>query len=263
MQPEKQESAWLYEGLAWLELNRKLVIAGFVVLLAVIVGVYVYNWNRRQAEVRANDALLALKPRSATEASEPAAVAADFLKIAEEHAVGSAAERALILAAGEFYRGGRYADAQSAFQKALDRDRRGPLAPTAALGVAASLDAQNQVDPALAAYQAVSNDYPDTPASARAKFALALLHETRSQPELALKIYDELATARKVGRASMEASVKRDELLKQHPELAKTNAVVVLPPIKATVDSNAPAATTPTPAPAGDAPPTNKIAGQP
>jgi hypothetical protein len=59
----------------------------------------------------------------------------------------------------------------------------------------------------------------------------------------------------------MEASVKRDALLKQHPELAPTNLPVALPPISVVADSNAPAATLP--APATEAPPTNKIAGQP
>lgn len=263
MQPEKQESTWLYEGLAWLELNRKLVIASLVVALVVIVGAYVYHWNHRQAEVRANDALLALKPRTAADANEPAAAAADFLKIAEQHTVGSTPERALILAAGELYRDGRYAEAQAAFQKARDHHPRGPLAASAALGIAASLDAQDQVDAALAAYQTVTRDYPESPASARAKFAVALLHEARHEPEAALKIYDELATAQKMGRASMEASVKRTALLKQHPELARTNAVVTLPPVNVLPNPDGATGSAPAPNPATEAPATNKIAGQP
>jgi predicted negative regulator of RcsB-dependent stress response len=249
MQPEKQESTWLYEGLAWLELNRKLVIASLVVVLVVIVGAYIYHWNRRQAEVRANDALLALKPRTAADTGEKAAAAADFLSVAEQHTVGSTPERALILAAGELYRDGRYAEAQAAFQKARDHHPRGPLAASAALGIAASLDAQDQVDAALAAYQAVTRDYADSPASARAKFAL--------------KIYDELATAQKMGRASMEASVKRTALLKQHPELARSNAVVTLPPVNVLPNPDAAAGSAPAPTPATEAPATNKIAGQP
>jgi tetratricopeptide (TPR) repeat protein len=257
MQSEPQQSTWLYEVLAWLELNRKAVIWAFVGILALVVAGYVYFWSRQVAEVRANEALLALRPRAAVDEKEKAAEAADFLRFAEQHASTDAAERALMLAAGELYREGRYAEAQAAFRKALERNRRGPLAPTAALGVAASLDAQDQVDAAFPAYQAVVADFPDTPASARARFALALLHETRNQPEQALKIYDELTTARKFGRASMEASVKREALLKQHPELARTNASVALPPITVVADTNAPAATNTAAAP------TNKIAGQP
>ena len=253
MQSEPQQSTWLYEVLAWLEFNRKLLIWACAGGLALVVAGYVYLWSRQVAEVHANEALLALRPRTAVDESQQPAAAADFLRFAEEHRSSSAAERALLLAAGELYRDGRYPEAQSAFQKALERNRRGPLAPTAALGVAASLDAQDQVDAALAAYQAVVADFPDTPASARARFALALLHESRNQPEQALKIYDELAAARKLGRASMEASVKREALLKQHPELAPTNAAVTLPPISVVADTNAPAA----------AALTNKIAGQP
>jgi hypothetical protein len=113
------------------------------------------------------------------------------------------------------------------------------------------------VDAALAAYQSVVADFPDTPASARAKFAIALLHEVRNQPEQALRIYDELTTARKFGRASMEASVKREALLRQHPELARTNPPVAMPPITVVADTNAPVTTNAT------AGPTNKIAGQP
>ncbi len=258
MQPEPQQSAWLYEALAWLELNRKRVITGIVLVLAVIVAGYIFFWSRHQAEINANDALLALKPSTSASEDQKAAAAADFLRVAEAHSSSSVADRALLLAAGDLYREGRYAEAQTQFQKALDQDRSSALAPVAALGVAASLDAQNKVDEALAAYQAVVARYGEAPASARAKFAMALIHEGRNEPREALRIYDELTTSRKMGRASMEASIKRENLLKLHPELAPTNTTsVVLPPISVTAGTNVPAATN---APGA---PTNKIAGQP
>jgi len=251
MQSEPQQSTWLYEVLAWLEYNRRLLLWSLAGVLALIVAGYIFFWSRHHAEIAANEALLALRPRTAADEGQKSATPADFLRFAEEHGSSSATERALLLAAGELFRDAKYAEAQSAFQKALDRDHRGPLAPTAALGIAASLDAQDKVDEAITAYQRVVSDFSGTPASARAKFALALIHETRNQPEQALRIYDELSTGRKFGRASMEASVKREALLKLHPELApKTNVAVTLPPINVIAGTNAPAAT-------------NKIAGQP
>lgn len=229
MTQKEQESAWLYEVWAWLEVNRKRVIVGAVGALVVVVIGYVLFWKRGQTELNADDALLSLRPTAAASGAKPAASPEDFLKVAAEHASTAAAERALLLAAGRFYDEGKYAEAQAQYEKALGHDASGLLAPLAALGVATSLDAQDKVDAAMAAYQAVVSKYPDSPAAADAKMAMAFLHESRNEPEQALKLYDEVAANRAAGRTAMEASTKREELLKVHPELAKTNTPVALP----------------------------------
>ena len=239
MIPEQQESTWLYEAMAWLELNRKRVTTAGIVVLAVIVAGYIYFWMRGQAALRANQALLSLEARAAGE-GKPAAAAADFLKVTGDHASTRAADRASFLAAGQLFREGKYAEAQSQFEQAAARDGSGLLAPMAALGIAASLDAQNKIDAALTAYQEVVTRYPDEPAAGRARLALAGLRESRGEWEQALKIYDDLAASRTAGQASMEASVKRESLLKLHPELVKTNATPSLAPVPAVGATNAP-----------------------
>ncbi|MCZ7640337.1 MAG: tetratricopeptide repeat protein [Verrucomicrobia bacterium] len=249
MQPEKQESTLLYEALAWFELNRTRVIAAVVVGLALVVAGYIYFWQRGQAELEANRALLALRVQAGP--NESAASAADFLKVAETHASSRAADRALLLAAGQLFRDGRYAEAQPQFEKVAASDRRGLLGPLAALGVAACLDAQDRVDAALAKYQAVASEYPNHPVAARAKFAMALLQEARGEPAQALRLYDELIASPNAGRAAMEASVKREALLKQHPELAVAAPTVPVVP------------TAPPGAGTGVGVDTNKLAGQP
>lgn len=247
MTQKEQESAWLYEVWAWLEVNRKRVLFGGVGVLVVVVLGYILYWMRGQAELRANDALLALRPTAGASDTKPAATPEAFVKIAGEYASSAAAERALLIAAGRYYDAGKYAEAQAQYQKALDHDASGLLAPVAALGVATSLDAQDKVDAAMSAYQAVVAKYPDSPSAADAKMAMATLHESRNEPAVALRLYDELMANRSAGRSAMMASAKREELLKQHPELAKTNAPVTLPAAASTV-TNAAAATNTVPA---------------
>jgi predicted negative regulator of RcsB-dependent stress response len=249
MHPEKQDTALVYEALAWLELNKKRVIAGGVVLLAVVVAGYVYTWMRSQTRLQANQALLELRtgdnPRTGTKAATPA----DFLKVAGEYPSTETAARARLLAAGGLFDGGKYAEALAEFKKAEQSDDSGLLAPIAALGVAASLDSLDKPEDALAAYQEVVTKYGDQPVATRARLAMAVLHESRNQPQQALKIYDDLASSRTAGRASMEAAMKRETLLKAHPELAPTNAPVTAPEISAQVISS-PAAKPATNAPA-------------
>jgi predicted negative regulator of RcsB-dependent stress response len=248
----------MYEALAWLELNRKRVVAAGVGLLALIVIGYVYLWLREGKEAQASQALLALKVTAAPEAGEKGASASDLLKVAADHGSTATAERAIWLAAGELYRQGRYAEAQPHFAKVLAADRRGLLAAMAALAVAACLDSQDKVDEALAAYGRVVADYPGTPSAGRAKLATATIHETRQQPQEALRLFDELSNARGFGSVSREAASRREALLKKHPELAKTVLPTVLSAAAATGVTNPPVA--PTNAAPGS---TNKMAGQP
>lgn len=243
MRPETAESTWLYEFLAWLELNKKRVLVGAGAVLLLIVALYVYFWQRQQSELEASSALLTLKALAESEEDTPAN-AADFLKVAVAHRSTQAGERALLLAAGALYREGRYAEAQAQFEAFARAAGGSTLAPIAALGIAACLDAQDKVDAALGSYQGLVNQYPADPASARARLNMAALYEAKNQPEQALKLYDELtASASGMSGTSMDAMRRRQALLQKHPELAPTNApprVVASPPAA----TNAPPAAT-------------------
>jgi predicted negative regulator of RcsB-dependent stress response len=235
MQPESAESNWFYEALAWLEFNRKRVIVGAGVLLAAIIAVYVYDWHQGQKEAEANGALFALKGMTKPTAEEASASALDLLKVARDHPETTAAERALLLAAGALFDQGKYAEAQTQFEAFLSRYGRGSLAPIAALGVAASLDSQDKVDAAMSAYQRVANQYPAEPVAARARLNTAILHESRNQSEQALRLYQELSKPGAVGGVAMDAAGRRQRLLQRHPELTPTNAPAKPTPSRVTL----------------------------
>lgn len=246
MQSEQQESIWIYEVWAWAETHRRLLVLGAVGVLGLVVAGYVYFWHLGRTELEANHALLALTSTRLTgegESPRPEAL----LQVAAQYDSTLAATRARLLAAGELFAAGKYAEAQAQFEAVAAHDQSGLLAPMAALGVAACLDARDQVDAALAAYQKVVSQYPDDPVSGRARLALAALQVSAGRPAEALKIYDSLLGDRRAGRAGMEASVKREALLKQHPELAETAAPPAVPPVITPVGAGAPEGARPPP----------------
>jgi TolA-binding protein len=80
---------------------------------------------------------------------------------------------------------GRFAEAQAQFQKFLTDGAFGPLAATAQLGLAASIEAQGKADLAIAAYQkVVSSDSPNAATVQSAKAALARLQKPAAQPAI-------------------------------------------------------------------------------
>lgn len=241
MQPEGSESTWLYEFLAWLEFNRKRVIAGAIGVLVLIAVVQVYVWYRAQAELQANDALISLKsPRG--EAADTGPTASELLRVVQEHGSTRAAERALLMAASALYTEGKHADAQKQFELFLSRYGGSPLAGIASLGVATCLDAQDKMDEALAAYQGLLNQYPNDSVVFRARLAMAALYEAKKQPEQAFRIYEEIGRQTGAGMNAMEANRRKEALLQKHPSLGMTNAPARVAATPAPAAMNRPAA---------------------
>ncbi|MGC8990425.1 MAG: tetratricopeptide repeat protein [Verrucomicrobiia bacterium] len=219
MNPEPSESTWFYEALAWLELNRKQVIAGGLLVFATIVAGYVYDWHRKTTQREAERALFALKDRPGTEDSTRGPAASELLKVVESHPGTSAAQRALLLAASDLFDEQKYPEAQARFEQFIVNYNNSPLAPIAALRIASCLDAQDKIDEAMSAYQRVINQFPAEPAAARARLHLAIIHEQKNQPEQALRLYDELNKPNVFGSVAAEAANRRERLLRKHPEL--------------------------------------------
>jgi len=253
MQPVTTDSTRVYEFLAWLELNKLRVAAAIGAALFLFVAVYVYRYYSEQTERAASRALLALRPPPQEGATAPNPSPTDLLKVAAEYGSTSAGQRALLLAAGNLYAEGKYADAQKHFEQFRQEHSGSPLASIAAFGFAASLDALDQVDAALGAYQAVVNQFPDEAVAARARLAMAILHETKNQPEQAYRIYDELSKQAGAGSIVSEAAQRREKLEQRFPQLGQTNAPVaaattrVNPPPILAASNPAPAAATPAP----------------
>lgn len=238
------EGAGMIEALAWLEVNKKRLAVGAVVLLVVGFGVYLYNYFDEQKEVKASADLIALKPALTGSTNEAPVPASAYLKVAEQHPGTTAAERALILAAGAYFTEGKYGEAQAQFDRLLREHPSSKWAADASYGIAASLESQGKRDEALTAYQRVPTAYPNSSVVNEARLAMARIFEAKNQPAEALKQYDDITRGGMMTMRSQDAMMRRSQLVKQHPELEKpaTNSVPVVTPTSGP-SSNAPAIT--------------------
>ncbi|KAF0180962.1 MAG: hypothetical protein FD161_680 [Limisphaerales bacterium] len=99
MQPEETQSSWQIEALAWFETHKLQLVYAGAAALAVWLAAFTYKHVRAGREAEANAALAALsKPADKAGKAAPVA-AAEYLKVAEQHAGTPAGERALLFAA--------------------------------------------------------------------------------------------------------------------------------------------------------------------
>ena len=227
MESNKSPSAGFYEFLAWVELNKKNLLIAAAVLLASALAYGVYEWRKNQQEMKAGQALMAIRP-SASAVGALAHRAPDYLKVANQYPNTNPGAHALLLAAGDLFTQDQYQEAQNQFERFLKEHGSDALAPKAAFGVAACLDAQNKLDAALAKYQQVISQYPTSSVAGQAKLHIARLYELKNQPKQALNLYEEMLKAKGSGVWSAEAQSQRAALLLKHPELAETNAPVAV-----------------------------------
>lgn len=245
----------MVEFVAWLEVNKKRVLIGVIVLAVLIFALSLYRWNRGQAEIAANAVLLALENQAGRGQAAKGPGAQAYLQVAASHQGTSAGAQAQLLGAEALFKEGKYAEAKAQFEVFLRDHSDNPFLPTAAFGIAASLDSQDKTNEALVAYQNVVAGYPNSAVAGQAKLATARFYEARNEPAQALKIYDELARPNAPTGWSSEAGRRREDLLSRHPELAKTNeplSAVTAPALPApggvpVLATNSPVANTPKP----------------
>ncbi len=217
----------MLNAVAWLEIHRNQLLMGAVALIALFAAVYLWRQLAAQREIAGDTALLSLRQRPGQAESAPKA--ADYLKVAEEHASSTAGRRARLFAAAAFFAEDRYTEAQEEFSRVLDAEGKGVLAAQAMFGVAASLDALDKTDEALAKYQEVISTFPEDSVAAQARLGMARLHESRKQPENAIRMYDEVLRDRESSVFASSAAQAREELIRGHPELVGTNALPAVP----------------------------------
>ncbi|MHB8522729.1 MAG: tetratricopeptide repeat protein [Limisphaerales bacterium] len=224
MSSEVTESSGFYEFLAWLEINKKRLIVAAIVLAVAGLGIATYRWQASQREEAAYAALFRLGAPMAPVDNAAAPSASAYLKVANEYVHTRAGEQALLLAAGDLFKSGDYAEARVQFEKFLNQYHDSTFAPAAVFGVASALDALNRTDEAQKAYQDLTLRHSTSPIAPQAKLALAGLFESKKQPEQALKLYDELVQSTPPTAWASEARARREELLRQHPNLIKVEA---------------------------------------
>lgn len=217
--------------LSWIEVNKQriMVAAGILAVAGFVAGIVLHFRNQKEEE--ASLALVALTRPLDTARADWTAKSGDFLAIAEKYSGTSAAERALILGAGQLFLEGKPADARTKFEQFVSTFPNSELIPTAQLGIASSSDALNELDKAVQGYQQVITSYSTDPAATQARLSLGLLYETKNQPAEALKIYDEMARSGQNSVWTPEVSFRREQLLVKHPELAPKPAAAAAPAV--------------------------------
>jgi len=180
MQTQDAPAEFLIKFWPWLEANKNRLIAIVAALLAAW-GIYAFvSWRHEQKEVAAGQALtqLLITPAPAADVGK---MADAFARLAAQYPGTAAGQRAQLQAATALFSAGRYADAQAQFQKFLTDNSTGPLAATAQLGVAASLEAQGKPE-AVGEYQKVVSRYSGSSSEPVAKAALARLQKPAAKP---------------------------------------------------------------------------------
>jgi TolA-binding protein len=224
MQAQDATTLFLLKLWPWVEAKKNQLIAWAVIGVIAIFTIWFVACQRESKEIAAGQAM--------TQAllSSGAPAAGDYLKIAELHSGTAAGQRALLQGAAALFGAGKFADAQTQFQKYLDAHSDGEFSGQAALGVAASLDAQGRTDPAVGAYQKVISGYSDTVVVSAAKFGLARIEESQGKFNDALVLYQDVASVNANTSLGSEAEMRLMELRSKLS--AATPATTPAPPAK-------------------------------
>ncbi len=229
MDSEVARSAWFYDLVAWLQLNRKRVLIGAVVALVVAVAASAMIYTQNQKEVNASEALSEIRAPMNPATPPPPGLVDAYLKIARDYAGTKAAARALLVAGGALYVEGNHAEAQKLFERVTREYPESPWLAEANYGIAATLDAQQKIPEATAKYEELQRRFPNQAVIDEAKLGLGRLYEVQNKPAQALKLYEELLRANPYGGIAQEAGIRHTEIIEKHPELAMTNALALAP----------------------------------
>jgi predicted negative regulator of RcsB-dependent stress response len=220
MDNEVKRTADLYRLVAWAHARRKQLIwiSAIVVVAGALAGIYV--WHKNYNESLASETLSQLPAPSGTQ-NGSAGDAAPYVKLANDFSGTGAAARALLIAGGIFFDGGKFADARTQFERFLQEYGDSPLASQAALGIAACLEAEGKTAEAVAHYNDFVNRHSTESVLPQAKSALARLYVAENKPEQAFELYRQLAQVNNQDSWSAEAGIQAEELLQKYPELRK------------------------------------------
>ena len=205
MQTQDAPAEFLIKFWPWLEANRQRLLITVGAVVAVLLVWYFITTQRAQKAVDAGQAYTQLQLNQPANPTVQQ-VADEYLKLAGQYSGTLAAERAQLQAAVLLFGAGRYADAQALFQKFVDAHSGSSLVAAAQLGVAASLESQNQPDAALADYRLVATRYASTTEVWPAKFSLGRVLEAQGKLTEAASYFTEVARSPLAGALASEAS---------------------------------------------------------
>jgi len=154
--------------------------------------------------------------------------------VAQDYSGTSAGTVAQLLAARSLFLDGKYAEAQSAFNKFLTDNPNSALVPQAKVCVAESLEAQGKTNEAISEYKTINTLYASMPNIVMpVKLTLGRLSETE-KPDQSVKYYGELASIKDMRDPWVaEATERLNLLLAKHPELNPNREVPQAPGVTA------------------------------
>lgn len=245
---QTQTTSRSLEILTWLEVNKKKLIYGAAGAAALGLAVFFYNHYKAQQELDAGTEVVRLGRTVDANGRIVSPGGAAYLKTAQTYGGTAAGERALLLAAGNYFTAGSFNEAKNTFEQFAREFPNSRFASTAAFGLAASLDGMGDTDKALAAYESVVSSYATDPVAQQAKVAIGVLYEAKKQPEKALKLYEEVIKAKNSSWGT-EAEMRKERLQAQlaapkmsaPPALTAPPANVKLAPASPALPAKAPA----------------------
>jgi predicted negative regulator of RcsB-dependent stress response len=215
---------------AWFETNKTQAAAGIVVFLVIALIVSFVIWRRDQQASRAGEALSAVMLGPVTSPNVRPPSADEFLKMASEYPDSTAAARAIVMAASDYFVDGKFEDARIQFERFTRDHRDSPFMGQALLGVAACLDAEGKTNEAVTAYKDLIDRHPGEAVLPQARFSLACLYEALNQPEKARPLFEDVWREDSGNSIRSEAGMRLEELSIKFPSLmspvpASTNPV--------------------------------------
>jgi TolA-binding protein len=210
MEPALTTTAYFFKLWTWIEANVKRIAIGAGIIVVAILLISFYLWQQSQNEIAAGQALTELVT-STQPGSDANQLADAYLKIAANYPGTRAGRHAAMQGAVVLFETGKYAEAQAQFKKYLDTHPGDVFCAQAALGVAASLDAQGKTE-AASAYQRVISGFPDQNTVNIAKFALAQIDERQGKLADAENLYEDVARNNPNGSSGSEAALRAMEL---------------------------------------------------
>lgn len=191
------------------------VVLGVSLVLAVLA---VVRARERATRAEAAKELLQLIPPTGPGESAKMPDVAKLLALSGQFPGTAAGQQARLLAAGQLFVSGKYAEAQSEFSRFEEQNPNSEFLGVALIGVAASLEAQGKQADAIKAYDRAIVGGGDGYA-VQARLAKARLLEP-SSPVVALGLIDEVLKSAAASVVGEQAAMARTRLIQKHPELA-------------------------------------------
>ncbi|HTR42119.1 MAG TPA: tetratricopeptide repeat protein [Pseudomonadales bacterium] len=211
-----------------IEANKNRIITGTVIVAVLVLGYSFYSWHSQQTQIDAGTAMTQVLI-SVPPGTEPSQVAGHYLGISDEYGSTMAGQRALMQGSAALFMAGKFADAQSSFQRYLDSHPDGEFSGQAALGVAKCQEAQGKLDAAAGTYEHVINDLADEEAVINAQFSLALINLEQKKFDNAQQLFQKVMQVDRFGALGSEAAQYLYSMQSRTPAPASTAAPVLTP----------------------------------